>query len=639
MSRIAAMAGAGAGGAELTAMLDAVSGPGELRAEWRDGDAALGLARPAWQCAAHLGGRPLVEQADGITVVSDAALYYRNELFDALRVPASARSDEPAAVIHAAYAQAGMEAVARLEGDFAFVLWDARTRLLVAARDFAGGRPLYYAATRTGVALASSIEALLASTAVDGELNLAVLAETAAGLWGSLTETCYEAIRIVPPGALLMWRPGAQPVIRRYREPLRVTEDSRLGFEDAAAELRNRLQHAIRERSAGSRPTAVWMSGGVDSTAIFGAGRAAGLDDLAPVSVSYPEGDPGREDEAIAAVGRHWNVPVRWLRIDDLPMLADLPERMARQAGPFAHPFANWNAGLATASRDMGARVALGGYGGDQLFHVSDVYLADHLVRGRWPSLLRDTRGQPNRRRHIARWALHPVLPDLLRRALHRTVGWPAHHYLSRPLPFWFRRDFADRHHLTERAAAAAPTSAWRNASTETEFYLHCPHFPRILAEVTRLSLEQGVEIRSPLYDARVLELALTRPRSDRNDGRVTKRLLRRAVLDDLPVEVTRPRASKGGLTSGYFERSVKAEGAALAREVMREPLLLAELGVIEPSSLEAAWGFYERRGGENTGTSLLYTLQAELWLRGLESAQADLHGGRSRLATAAPRS
>ena len=94
------------------------------------------------------------------------------------------------------------------------------------------------------------------------------------------------------------------------------------------------LSQVIEERSAGTGPTSIWLSGGWDSTAVFGIGQkvmrsAKGRPDLRPVSISYPAGDPGREDELIEAVTSYWNVPVHWLDIKRIPLLDEVLDSAA----------------------------------------------------------------------------------------------------------------------------------------------------------------------------------------------------------------------------------------------------------------------------------------------------------------------
>src|SRR4029077_9555993 len=126
-------------------------------------------------------------------------------------------------------------------------------------------------------------------------------------------------------GSTMTLTDGAVRLERNWDVPA-IGTGSTLRFEEAAEELRALLQRAVAERLSTSGPTAVWMSGGWDSSAVFAAGKSllqheGGARDLLPVSISYPEGDPGREDELIEQIAGHWGSPVHWLRVDDIPLV------------------------------------------------------------------------------------------------------------------------------------------------------------------------------------------------------------------------------------------------------------------------------------------------------------------------------
>ncbi|HYR11324.1 MAG TPA: asparagine synthase-related protein, partial [Longimicrobium sp.] len=138
--------------------------------------------------------------------------------------------------------------------------------------------------------------------------------------------------------------------------------------------------------------------------------------------------------------------------------------------------------------------------------------------------------------------------------------------------------------------------------------------------------LEMGVELRSPLLDRRVVELAAGRPREERNAGRETKRLLRASMRGLLPDDVLAPRDTKTGTLGGYFAAAMKADFPALAAEAFRAPRL-AELGIVHPGALRAACERYARTGDGSLGFGLVQTLQVELWLRAREGGARQPRG------------
>ena len=590
--------------------------------------ALLAVARHAWELDAALGGDVLLADDGDVVVATDAALYYRDDLRAAIaRRGVSPRGETPCELVLAAYQAWGEDCASRLEGDFAFLVWNRRTHRVCASRDFAGKRPLFHALVGSDgtLVVASTVGGVLAHPECPAELNLTAIAETAAGLFASCDETCYGAIQGVPAGFTLVRRDGERPVLRRHWSPPEPEERDDPPFEAAAEELRALLVRAAAERMPPGAVSSVYMSGGYDSPAVFAAGceairSGARAGALVPVSMSYPPGDPGREDELIASIAAYWKAPVQWVDIADVPFFDRPAERAAARDEPFAHAYEMWHRALARGARAAGAHVAFEGGGGDQLFQVSEIFLADLLRRGRWVELTREWREKGMRGsgfRSFFRWAVQPNLPGAALRAAawmrrgRRLVG-----YLERIPPPWIDRGFARAHRLEERERAHTPQRARTTcAAHETLWYLTYPYFPRVFGWVSAIALEEGVELRSPLYDARVVSFALSRPRRERSLGRETKRLLRRSMHGLLPAEIVMPRTARTGITSGYFDRSMRADFPALCDEMLRDSVLVAA-GMVDATEFRRCTEEYLRHGVARWGAALNLTLHTELWLR-----------------------
>jgi asparagine synthase (glutamine-hydrolysing) len=399
--------------------------------------------------------------------------------------------------------------------------------------------------------------------------------------------------------------------------------ESTLPFEEAAEELTRLLSVAAHERLDGAAPSSVWMSGGWDSTAAFAAAyaaaKSAGLPSPAPVSISYPEGDPGREDELIQQVAEHSGVGVRWIDIANVPLLENEPERAAHRDEPYAHLYVHWNTALAEGSRSVGARVALDGNGGDQLFQNSDVFLADLLRQGRWRTLAREWKARPRGGpREFFSSVVQPTLPAwALRMVAALRRGRRLRHYLERKLPEWIEPLFARRERLEERDFDyLLPDLPVSLTQREMAWYFSNIFVSRAFSLLGGFSLSRGVELRSPLVDRRVVEFALSRPWWERSSGKETKRLLRRSMREMLPASVLAPRTHRTGITSGYSHRWMTEVFPALLRETLERPMLLEELGVVNAAALRRCSDDYRWAGDAYTRVNMYYTLQAELWLR-----------------------
>jgi asparagine synthetase B (glutamine-hydrolysing) len=264
--------------------------------------------------------------------------------------------------------------------------------------------------------------------------------------------------------------------------------------------------------------------------------------------------------------------------------------------------------------------VALEGVGGDQLFQVSEVYLADLLRTGRLTELSREWKAKGmsgSGFRNFFRWAIQPNLPrPALSAARALRGGRPLLSYLERSLPPWIDSRFARAHSLESRDRINAPrVTRGSRADRETAWYLSHQYFPRVFGAVSTFAKEEGVEIRSPLYDKRVIEFALTRPREERSAGAETKRLLRAAMRGLLPDSILATRATRTGVTGGYFARSMREHLPAMV-DASFDHSLLESAGVIDAIAFRRAVSDYARGVQSNFSVGLYFTLQSELWLR-----------------------
>lgn len=549
------------------------------------------------------------------SVLADATLYYRDDL--QRRVPAAHSGLDASSCIAALLASKGITGLGWLEGDYAFIAWQASERRLIAARDFGGKRALFFGSHDRTLTLASDLAPLLSRPGIG--LDLANIAAVAGGLWSHGDATAYLGLRELLAGHVLEWQPGRAPSTRAFWEPPAETATRRDGLDVAAQELQALLDAAVRERCAPDEPTAVSLSGGWDSTAVFACARALGCD-VRPVSISYPVGDPGREDHWIDAVARRWNVEPSYIDVDAIPLYDDWEGEAARRSLPFAHAYEHWNRALSRRARERGARVILDGVGGDQLFQCGDIYLADLVRTFQWGELWGQMRQRPpelDGLRQLWRWGIRPNLPEGLAARIAGLRGLPpARHYLERIPPIWFRRDFLHAHGVMQREAGARPRRRVRShVLAEAQAYLQYAFYPRIFAQLSRFARDEGVELRSPLLDERVVRFAVARPWSDRVDGNETKRLLRHAMRDRLPAEVLAPRPHRTGTTNAYFLRELRRAGWPVAQRVLPD-MRMAALGMIEPSYFRRGWELVLQHDDDELAARLFFTLQAELWLR-----------------------
>jgi asparagine synthase (glutamine-hydrolysing) len=594
----------------IARMVAALSPRGDRCESRRNGDSALAVVRFEWELIAGLSGPALIVDDGDVTVAADASIYHRTDLLHAL-ASADVRpsGDSASHLIAAAYRAWGTNCVQHIEGDFAFVVHDHANRRVFAARDFMGRRPLYYAEIDGALLLSSTVSALVAHPQCPADWDDVALAELVGVSLAGHARTPYRAVSALPPATSLV-RDASGPARTQRFWQLEMDDADDESFEMASERLMEMLSNAVVERCAASGPTTIWLSGGYDSPVMFAVGNAAldrlGVDRLAPVSFSYPVGDPGREDELIADIAGFWKAQPTWLSIDDVPLLADAAAHATHADIPFQHAFENWLRALLGATARQGSHIALYGDGGDQLFAVSTVFLRDLFREVRFRELRREWRAFGGGGvRALWNAVARPVLSEQARPRKRPSISFPA----------WLSADFVARHELEKRQAEAeaALSAGGGYAAAETRRSLGNPTVPRVLTGFSTLGLEHGVELRAPLLDRRIVEFALRRPRRERASAGAVKHLLRRTARDLLPPSVLAPRKAKTGVLTDYFARSFRADPNGLITEVFSQSIL-AQRGIVDGAAMQQAWREYQTRG-VGGGGHLFVAFQTELWL------------------------
>jgi asparagine synthase (glutamine-hydrolysing) len=582
--------------------------------------AGLAAGRFAWEAQSTSIGPVIVD--DGVRIVAaDASIYYRDDLRRAIREATASRpfassGNAAAQLILDAYRAWGTDCARHLEGDYTFVVWDRETHTLTAARDFAGSRPLHYGRDGSSIVVASLASVVANRTPHRGALDVAALGASVAGLFNVGTETTYLGVSVLPAGhTLIVARDGSVAVRQHWDAPSEV--DRPASFDAGAEELRALLTASVDQRLTENGTTALWLSGGWDSSAILACAthvlreRPANRK-LVLVSMSYPVGNLGREDEAIQSVAERLGVEVSWVQSDGVPLL---PPEPASEAGerdlPFAHAFETWSRAMVARSRELGACTILTGTGGDELFAGTNLYLSDLLRRGAWIELtLEWYRIRGRTLNGFRERVVHPAF-----------ASRPGHRDLTHPGPFeqritpLLREDFVRRHRLREREREAAPYGRYATlSSTEQLWSVTAPMFPRIRSTLTGAQLRAGVTARTPFLDERLYRFAMSRPRAERVIARETKRLLRHAMRGILPDAFLAPRPRRTGITTQYMRDEMQGPARPLF-EATFERTLLGELGIVDDARLRAEWRQYAE-SGEGLNLRLFEILQTELWLR-----------------------
>ena len=524
----------------LGAMLAALSDYGEDHAQWREGAVGLGGCYTKAPDGNGAERARCLQHGAGVVVAADVRLDDRDALCDALDIPRADRSPlTDAGLVRRAWLRWGPACPNHLLGDYAFAVWDANERTLFCARDHAGVRPLYYAATRNGVVFASAVEAVLAVPEVSDALDEATVAAYLTGTgWNSTTRTFFKEVRKLPPGHTLTVKgdPPANhsPRIERYWRPEDAPTAPPASDDAYAEELLELMARAVADRLRGG-PVGTHLSGGLDSSSVAvlaarelrrqGRPPPPAFSWLPALGEATPTAAHAPEYSRIDAVCGQEDLQVfhRSPSVDD--MIA-----MLRRDGalPGVHVHLNEEP-VQRCAAEQGVRVLLSGWGGDEgVSYGGRGYHQQLLLGGRWLRLAAECRATFRPLRSLAQTALSIVHPHLPGRLLQWKRGEaPRHrHWLIDPA-------FARRARPLPELPVRPISMRYAQAQGLRRGFL-CQRIEGWAASGAR----HGIEYRYPLLDRRLLAFALSLPPEQFRHGQWARWLMRRATSAILPPEI-----------------------------------------------------------------------------------------------------
>ncbi|WP_338467590.1 asparagine synthase-related protein [Novosphingobium sp. ZN18A2] len=574
MSGIAAVIrvdGGDAGRATIGAMTGAMAyrGPDGI-AHHVAGGAAIGHCMMRTTPESLTEYQPLGNEDSSVVLAIDGYLANRDELRGELRdCGARLRSPSDAELVLRAYERWGTDCPRHIDGEFAFVIWDARRREAFCARDHDGLRPLYYHHADGCLLVASDMAAIIAALPRQPEPNPGFITEILADAWYTSDETVWSGLMRLEPAHSLRFsgdRPGGGKLTTE--EYWTIPLDLRVTYkrdEDYAEHYRAVLFDCVRRAARSNGALAFEVSGGLDSSSLFcvadrllkaGALPAPGI---AGLTLAGPTGSGADELEFVEAVERHlgrtvarqslFQPPLQWF-LDQARIDCDFP---VYPNGPMA-------IGLARAAVEGGSRVIVSGSGGDNWLDGNTRYYREHLVMGDWAGLARSLRcdarnlGARRTAELFLRRGIAQLLPRRVRMAL-RPLGGARP---VRPLQthFWLskaaRENLTHRRERYERKLAAAPEHLrYKLATVKSPF--------NVLANeiMARQFARCGAEGRQPMLSRRFMEFSATTPEHTRLRGGLRKFTHRQSLRGILPAEIVN-RTSKAYF-DGTFHRHFDA--------------------------------------------------------------------------------
>lgn len=506
-------------------------------AVWRDRNVALGHRRLAIIDLAARAEQPMSRGA--LKVVFNGEIYnFRSIRRELEQLGHGFITTSDTEVLAAAWQQWGRGCLNRLEGMFAFAIWDGAAQTLTLVRDRFGEKPLFWLRSPAGIMFASEPPPLLRLVGGGCEIDPAAL-----GLYFSFSYIpapwgIFKDLRQLPPGSWLARRAdgvieegryySVRPTVRAVPTPLR--------YLDAVSELRRRLTEAVRVRlEAADVPVATLLSGGLDSSIITTITATVYDRPLTAYTLGFPN-DPefDESDHARAVAARLPGITHQVVPATEDKILDFSDQVFDRLGEPFA------DASLLPTSylcAQIEEKVALGGDAADELFAGYGIYPA--IVRGAaLPGLLRRLLlGVPRHRNPHA--IVHPRLRGaaLFHRHLRADpvasyLSW--REYAGAEMLRALGLDLSARESIREQIGAVG-SGALRDIQ-EVDMAFNLPN--DMLKKVDYAAMYHSLEVRLPYLDSDLVRWVLQLPDDYRLGGGVRKRILRDAFAADLPARI-----------------------------------------------------------------------------------------------------
>ena len=505
---------------------------------WVDRDIGLVNRRLSVIGLGPEGHQPMVDHMTGVCVT------YNGELYDHARVRSVLadaghhfRTTTDTEVLLRAYIEWGLPAaIDRLHGMFAFAIWDGGSRTLSLGRDRMGIKPLYVSRAPGQVAFASELEALRAAGLTSASIDRLSLDAYLAVGYVPEPRTIWQGTTSVDPGTISTF--GAREHRTVYWRLGPGSVDPPASFAEARERTRDAVERAVRRQLISDVPIGVFLSGGVDSS-IVAASAAEAHPRLTALTIRFEErgfDESARASRVAARYGLQHRVEMVHVDAGGL-----LPTIAAAYGQPFADSSAVPVWALSAAARQH-MKVALSGDGADELFGGYPTYLATSVAGayGRVPRALRTMLGTAAR-----------ALP-----VRHEKVGWreklvrftaaAGDGPLSGHLRWREHFDLAARRRMLGSldGRAREPLEIFRDEVAESaafgaDRYLRLDTLTLLRSDLLRkvdiASMRHGLEVRVPLLDEEVVELAFAIPHPMKRNAFGGKRVLRAAFAHVAP--------------------------------------------------------------------------------------------------------
>jgi asparagine synthase (glutamine-hydrolysing) len=572
------------------------------------------------------GYQPMLDASGQVAIVFNGEIYNFRELRTILEIEGCrflGHSDTE--VLLHLYLRHGEAMLSKLNGVFAFAIWDARNDSVFVARDPLGVKPLYYSESTTGVVFSSEMKALLVNPEVSREVDSYAVLMHLTYLWCPAPHTILAKVKKLPPGYAIQLSGGKIVRQWKYYELPYDQEILPMSVDEASQSVLQAIRTAVERQMVSDVPVGAFLSGGLDSSAVVAFAKQSILDvRLQCFTIGFEEaGKDGFADDLPYAkrVAEHLGVDLHIVHAGS-EMAQQLEKMIYHLDEPLADP-ASLNAlFICQLAREHGIKVLLSGAGGDDIFSGYRRHYA--LQQERYWSWL------PAGARHLlAKGAsLLPISNPTLRRVrkAFEYAGMDANErlvsyfYWAQPTRLFRLLSARCQADVGARQVTEPLLSAINNMPADTEalnrmLFLESKFFlpDHNLNYTDKMSMATGVEVRVPLLDLDLVSLAARLPVDFKQHGREGKWIFKKAMEEYLPHDVIyRPKTGFGAPLRSWLRS--KQQLQPLLSELLSDTSIIKR-GIFDPDSVKSLI-IQDANGLVDAAYTIFSMMCIELWCR-----------------------
>lgn len=481
------------------------------------------------------GHQPMTNESDEIFIVYNGEIFNSPELRQHLNQRGhkfKTNNSDTEVIIHL-YEEYGEEMLQKLNGMFAFIIYDKRKKQIFAARDHMGIKPLYYSENDGKLLIASELKSILSSKLIRPSINMQSLFHYLSVQCVVSPGTIYQEVKKLPAAHFLLYDLSEKKLITKKYWDLNFGSELRETRTDIIYQLRDKLASAIKRWAMSDVPISCMLSGGIDSTAILALLNVAGVNHVDTFTLGFSDADSLDERELSKLVAERYGSNHHEIILHPSDLIEDLNLMVYAMDEPYAGGIPSW---YVYKNIHAYSKVAFSGIGGDELF-------GNYGKWKRYTNLFEAV--SKTKERLDKKESVWELISCWRGNIYHKFWSENMKMKVLEEMPV---ENLEKTSEMYQRLINDCPDHRWRNKIAYADFKVQLPD--EFLHSTDRYAMAHSVEARVPFLDRELVEWVMRIPPELRSDSTKLKKLLIDSIGDLLPREILE--APKRGFVIPY---------------------------------------------------------------------------------------